>query len=255
VVAERAKVEVANDGPSPEDADETTLVLTTMGAFAPHDRLTLMATLDVMWREAELSSPGGERVERSAGGLGDLTVLASSPLRASLLGGAAALAPFAGLKVPTGADDESDMFGRLPQQLQVGTGAFDVPLGALATWRGSGLALFAAATYTIRTEANEFDAGDSLRGDLAAQRSLLRAGDFELAAALESHAEWRAADRGRLAPAESGGLSWFGCPGLRARFGRHVIETAVELPITQPFDRHVDVVIRAGYRVALSEQP
>lgn len=248
-ITERAKLELATDGPAPEEADEITAVLTTMASAAPHDRITLAATIAVMWRGAELSSPAGDRVERTAGGLGDLTIYAASPLRGALGGGALVVAPYAGLKIPTGSDDESDGFGRLPQRLQVGTGAFDLPLGAIASWAHPEIALHTAATYAVRTEANEFDAGDSLRWDFAAHRSIARSGDLELIAALETHALWRFADRGRLAPAESGGLSWYGAPGLLARLGRHAIEGAVEIPFVQPFDTHIDAVVRAGYRL------
>lgn len=246
-VVERGSVEIATDGPAPEGADETTLVATTMVSAAPHRRVTLSAMFDYMWRNAELTAPGGARVDRTARGIGDLTLMASSPLE--VIAGVIA-APFAGIKVPTGHDDQTDAFGRLPQRLQVGTGAFDVPAGVLAYLTGEPWALYAAMTYTFRSEAHEFDAGDSLRWDVAAQRSLDAAG-VDLDVALESHIVWRAADRGTRAPAESGGVSWFLAPAMRGHLDRHALELAVEVPVVQPFDQHVDLVIRAGYRLEI----
>lgn len=243
---QRGSVELATAGPAPEFAEETSLIATTMAAASVHARLTLAAQLDYVWRTAELSAPDGGRIHRTVSGWGDLNLVASSPVSIAepLLMG-----PFLGIKLPTASDARSDAFGRLPQRLQVGTGAVDVPAGVLARWTRAGLDLYTVATYTLRTEANEFDAGDSFRWDLAAQRAFTPPGAaLVLEPCLETHVTWRAADRGRRAPVESGGMSWFVAPGLRGRYHRHALEGAIEFPLTQPFDQHVDLVMYLGYR-------
>lgn len=254
MVAERGSWELARKGPAPEHADDATLVLTTLAAVALHERLTAMVMLGHLWRTAELSAPTGDRVERSASGFGDITLLLSGvAYNGGLSTGELVVAPIAGVKFPTGAHDDSDHFGRLPQRLQVGTGALDIVAGAVASWRRAPWSAYAATTYLLRTRAHDFEAGDELRLDAAAHRCVAPWSGCDrsaqrLFAVVESHLTYQAADRGRLAPVESGGVRWYVAPGMRWQLGRHVLEVAVELPLLQPVDRHIDFVARAGYR-------
>jgi hypothetical protein len=66
---------------------------------------------------------------------------------------------------------------------------------------------------------------------------------------METRVVWQDADEGLLAPEISGGTNWFAAPGLRLLAGRHAMEAAVELPLRQPADQHVDFIARVGYRI------
>jgi hypothetical protein len=162
---------------------------------------------------------------------------------------------FAGAKAPIGEDDESDPLGRLPQRFQVGTGAWDVVGGAMASWRGSALAADAAVGYAWRGEAHDFDAGDEVRSELSIRRCVAPwrcAERLQLVAAAESRVVWQTADAGTRAPADTGGVSWYVAPGVQAVVARdHTFEAAVELPVMQPPDQHVAAVLRLGYRLVI----
>lgn len=257
-VAGQAALVRAPDGPAPENADETVLAGSVVAMAGVLPRTTLAATVQYIDKSTRISVPSGGMAERETGGIGDVTgVVLVEAFRQRLGGGAVSAVGFAGVKAPLGKDDASDPLGRLPQRLQVGTGAWDVLGGAMASWRGEPVAVDAALSYAWRGEANDFDAGDELRGELSVRRCVVPwqcAGDRPLCviAAAETRATWQAADAGPLAPAETGGVNWYVAPGLQAVVARdHTFEAAVEFPLTQPEDQHVAAVVRVGYRLVI----
>ena len=246
-VGSQGSLVAAPDGPAPENADERVLSLSAVAMSALFPRLTLAVAVPWVDRRVEARGPRGDEIARRARGAGDVTTsLALTAFR----GGAWALAPFVSVKSPTAASDEVDDLGRLPQRLQVGTGAWDAAAGALVSWQAREVELDGALSYLLRTEAHDFDAGDEMRAELSARRALPGVGR-RLVGALEGHLIWQDADRGPLAPAESGGASLYLCPGLQANLGRHTIDAAAEVPLAQPADRHVAIAARLGYRLVL----
>lgn len=150
------------------------------------------------------------------------------------------LAPFAGLKLPTGADDRTDGLGRLPPPLQLGSGSWDPLLGTVFTWQTLRWELDASASYQRRTEANGFKAGDEARGEASFQyrvvpRSALESGvPSYLYAVLESNLVWQGRDRLAGAPdPDSGGFTWYAAPGLQWVTQRTIIEAAVQVPVVK----------------------
>lgn len=246
-VGSQGSLVASPDGPAPEAADERILSVSAVAMSALFPRVTLAVAVPYIDRRVEARIPGGDEIARRARGAGDVTTsLALTALRR----GALLAAPFFALKSPTGSSDEADDLGRLPQRFQVGTGAWDAAAGALVSWRADEVELDGALSYLLRSEAHDFDAGDELRAELSARRALPGAGRL-LVGALETHVAWQAADRGPLAPAESGGAIVYLCPGLQANLGPHTIDAAAELPLAQPPDQHVAVAARVGYRIVL----
>ena len=246
-VGSQGSLVAAPGGPSPENADERMMSIAAVAMSALFPRVTLAVAMPYVDRRVEADSPGGDPVARRARGAGDVTAsLAVTAFRR----GPILVAPFLSVKTPTGASDERDELGRLPQRLQVGTGAWDAAAGALVSWQLPAVELDAALSYLLRTEAHDFDAGDEIRGELSARRALPGTGR-RLVGALESHLIWQAADGGMRAPDTSGGASWYLCPGLQSNLGRHTIDAALEVPVVQPSDQHVALAARLGYRLLL----
>ncbi|MBW2465145.1 MAG: transporter [Deltaproteobacteria bacterium] len=247
----------ATGGPGPESADENVLAVPTVIVWGIHTRVALISQIPFLYKDVQLSLPSGARAHRTTTGFGDLsTVLRVSALQLDGPGRTLRLAPFAGLKLPTGAQNESDELGRLPPRLQLGTGSWDPIFGLIATWQTLDFELDASLSYNLRTAANDFDAGDEVRADLSFQYRIFPFGDLEggvpgfVYLVLESRVLWQAEDRGAVAPTPSGGWSWALAPGLQYVTMRYVIEGAVELPVTQPDGLHDDFTARLSFRAS-----
>jgi hypothetical protein len=69
------------------------------------------------------------------------------------------MAPFVGLKMPTGATGIADDLGQLPPALQLGSGSWDPFGGLIFTWQKLRWEFDASGSYLVRTRANDFNAG------------------------------------------------------------------------------------------------
>ena len=86
------------------------------------DHLALFGALPLVDKDLDLAA-GGERIGRRASGLGDLSLFGRYTLyQDDQPGRTFRLAPFLGVKAPTGSDDRSDSRGRLPPPVQPGSG-------------------------------------------------------------------------------------------------------------------------------------
>jgi hypothetical protein len=216
------------------------LMAPTVLVYGLDARLTVMGVLPFLYKRMEASTPGG-RVARETTGFGDMmAVVRWSALQLDEPGETIRLAPLAGVKLPTGAQDEADELGRFPEPFQLGSGSWD-PLGGIVfTWQRLRWELDAQVLYHLRTEANDFDAGDEARADVSFQYRLLPWGAIGagvpsfLYAVLETTIVWT--DEDRTAGAEdpsSGGFVWYVTPGVQWISKRSVLEAAVQLPAAQ----------------------
>jgi len=168
------------------------------------------------------------------------------------------IAPFAGVGLPTGDDDERDRFGRLPQLLQLGSGSVDPLFGVVGTWQTLDYQVDAQASYQFNTEANDFQFGDVLGFDASLQYRLWpRALGPGVPGFLYGIAEANLIHQdenqigGRDDP-DSGGTALFLGPGLQYVTKRWVLEAIVQLPAVQGLNGDAlenDFVVRAGFRV------
>lgn len=247
----------ADGGPAPEQATLNVLTIPTLVVWGVHERVALLATLPFMHKDVEVTMPDGSRVHRSATGFGDLDVLVRvTAWQDDATGRTLRLAPFAALALPTGATREEDALGRLPQDLQVGSGSWTPRIGAVLTWQTLDFELDAAVEGIFRIPGDELDLGDQVRASLSFQGRIFPWGELSAGVpafvylVAEAAGGWRAEDTGSLAPIQSGGFDLWLTPGLQLVTMRWVLEAAAELPVVQPAGSHVDVRARVSGRVS-----
>lgn len=159
--------------PTPMAQNLNALIAATVLIYGINADLMLMGVLPFLYKRVAVTTPVG-RVTRHTSGFGDLTTLARYTVFAlDRPGETLRLAPFAGLKIPTGAQNEADELGRYSQPFQLGSGSWDPLGGAVLTWQTLRWELDVSATYQLRTEANDFRAGDEARGDASLQYRLI----------------------------------------------------------------------------------
>lgn len=230
----------ATDDPGPLDRDLNVLVAPTVVVYGLNRRVALFAMEPFVSKQIEVQTPAG-RVTRAATGFGDLTTLARvTAVAIDRSGETIRLAPFAGVKLPTGTDDRADGLGRLPEALQLGSGSWDPLLGTVFTWQKLRWELDASASYQRRTEAHGFRAGDEGRGEVSFQYRLVPRGALGsgvpsyLYAVVESNAVWQGRDRLAGVPdPDSGGFTWYLAPGLQWVTLRTVLEAAVQVLVVK----------------------
>lgn len=249
----------ASEDPSALDRSlEVRGTVSVLGYGATRD-LALFGVLPYLHKELDLTGPGGGRITRSTSGFGDARVFGRYTLfQHDSRGRTFRIAPFLGIELPIGDDDDSDRLGRLPQPLQSGSGSWDPMGGAVATFQTLAYQLDARLSYKANSEANDFELGDELRLDASLQYRLL---PRELGAGvpgflygvIETNLLHQAKDEiGGDKDADSGGTMLFLSPGLQYVTRKWIAELIVELPVAQNLNGTAledDYTVRAGFRV------
>jgi len=209
-------------------------------AYGFNPKLALFAVLPYVDKRMNLTI-GNKRIRRQSKGLGDARLFARYTIyQADKPGDTLRIAPFAGLKMPTGRRNKRDALGVLPRALQSGTGSWDPFVGITLTRQTLGWEFDIAAKYQLNTEASGFTFGDGVRFDASFQYRIVPQSldDVGVPAfiyvVLESNLLWNASNK--LAGAtdiNSGGTTWNLVPGLQYVTRRYVLETAIELPVVQ----------------------
>lgn len=157
----------------------------------------------------------------------------------------------------SGDDNESDALGRLPIPLHSGTGSWDGFGGVVATYQTLAFQVDAQASYTAKSEANDFEGGDEARLDGSFQyrllpRTLGKGTPGFLYGVLEANVIYRDENRSFGSPdRNSGGTSIFLTPGLQYVTKRYILEGSVQLPVSQNLNGDAlenDYVVRVGFR-------
>ncbi len=229
----------ASDDPTPMNRNLNVIAVPTVLVYGAHPRVALFGILPFLYKRLDVTMPSGERVRRSTSGFGDLsTFVRVTALQIDRPRETIRMAPFAGLKMPTGATGIADDFGRLPPALQLGSGSWDPFWGLIFTWQKLRWELDASGSYLVRTKANDFNSGDEARGDASFQYRVVPWGEVGpgvpswLFAVLETNVVWQGRDEiaGGKNP-DSGGLVWYLAPGLQWITLRTVLEAAVQIPV------------------------
>lgn len=220
--------------------------------------LAVFAVIPYFDRRLE-ADQGGVRTSHGADGLGDVTLFGRYTLyRDDRPGRTLRVAPFAGVKVPTGEDDESDSSGRLPQSLQPGSGSWDPIAGVVATFQTLDYQVDSQFSYKATTEAVGFESGDEARLDLSLQYRLwpwkLESG---LPGFLYGVLEANLLNQGRneifdVKDPDSGGTTLFIVPGLQYVTRVWIIEAGVQLPVVQELNGAAlesAYTVHAGFRL------
>ncbi len=229
----------STEDPSPMDRELNVWSFPLVGVYGLTEKWALFGIAPILFKSLEVKTPTGRRT-RDVEGLGDMSFLARYTLRQQdRPGKTTRIAPFVGIEVPTGKDDEKDSLGRLPQPLQLGSGSWDPFAGVVLTRQTLGWQFDASASYKYNTEANDFRFGDVARLDLSYQyrlwpRQLGSDVPNFIYGVLENNLIWQ--DKNEVAGStdkDSGGTTLFLAPGLQYVTKRVVLEAAILLPVIQ----------------------
>lgn len=258
IVRSQAMLTRSTDDPSPIDRELIVWAAPSVLVYGATERLTLFGIVPYLDKSLDVTTPAGRRT-RGDNGIGDLRFLARYTVwQWDRQGETLRLAPFIGLELPTGDDDETDSLGRLPQPLQLGSGSWDPTIGTVFSWQTFPWQLDTSLTYQLNTEANDFEFGDEARLDFSFQyrlwpRELGKGVPGFLYGVIESNLIWQ--DKNQLSGADdpdSGGTTWFLAPGIQYVTRRTVWEAAVQVPVIQDLNGSGlgnDFIVTAGFRV------
>lgn len=249
----------ASGDPSPADREVEVLGGISVLGYGATSDLALFGALPYIDKRLELTDTSGQRIARSTRGIGDVQLFGRYTLfQRDMPGSSVRVAPFLGLELPTGDDDDSDSFGRLPATLQLGSGSWDLFGGLIATYQTLDYQVGAQISYKANTEANDFAFGDEFRFDASLQYRLwppeLGAGvPGFLYGVVETNLLHQAKNEinGADDP-NSGGTTLFLSPGLQYVTKRWVLEGIVQLPVLQDLNGTTledDFAVRTGFRV------
>lgn len=249
----------AGDDPGPRNRDVDVLGAVSVLGYGATPKLALFGALPFLDKELDVTLPAGDRVTRDTTGVGDARLFGRYTLyKRDRRGSNFRIAPFAGLELPTGDDDDTDRLGTLPPTLQLGSGSWDPFFGVVATYQTLAYQVDAQASYQANTEANDFEFGDEVRLDASLQYRLwpreLGAGvPGFLYAVVEGNFVHQSKNQvAGIDDPDSGGETLFVSPGLQYVTKRWVLEAIVQVPVAQ--DRNGaaledDVTVRTGFRV------
>lgn len=247
------------DDPSAADRDMEVLGGISVLGYGATGDLALFGVVPYLDKKLELTDSSGRRIARSTRGIGDIQLFGRYTLfQKDMRGSNFRIAPFLGLEAPTGDDDDTDSFGRLPATVQLGSGSWDPFGGLIATYQTLDYQVDAQVSYKANTEANDFEFGDEFRFDASLQyrlwpRELGSGVPGFLYGVLETNVLHQAKNRsGGADDPNSGGTTVFLSPGLQYVTKRWVLEGIVQLPVVQDLNGTAledNFTVRAGFRV------
>ncbi|HUP46657.1 MAG TPA: transporter [Thermoanaerobaculia bacterium] len=201
-------------------------------------------------------------IVRGASGTGDTLVFARyTAFSRDEAGATLRVAPFAGVEVPTGAHNERDSSGRLPQPLQPGSGSWDFLGGIVFTRQTLQWELDADAGYRRNGEGDRYRFGEELFADVSLQYRVLprRLSDESqrfVYAVVESNLARRSKDEIDGRPdVLSGGTTMFIDFGIQYVTESWILEAALRKPVVQNLAGGAlerDYEITAGFRFNFS---
>ncbi len=232
----------------------TVVTSTTVMAYGVTSKLALFGVVPVTFKELET-----QEGKRNASGVGDARLVARYTVyRKDAVGKTYRIAPFIGVKAPTGDDTRTDEFGLLPASLQPGTGSWDVFGGLIATYASVDWNLDLQASYRANTRSGEFERGDVARADASFQyrllpRTLSRDDKGYVYGVLEANLVHSKRMRSNgIKDLNTGGTTLYLVPGVQYATRRWIAEIAVQLPIMQDLNGSAlekDFTFLAGLRV------
>lgn len=244
----------ASDDTGGMGREMTVVTANSVVAYGVTPDLALFGILPVTFKELE--TPAGIR---EADGIGDARLIARYTIyKKNAVGKTTRIAPFIGLKVPTGDSVKTDDLGLLPTSLQPGTGSWDVFGGVIATIASLDWNLDFQASYQANSRAAGIKRGDVARADASFQYRLLPQklrrddkGYFYgvIEANLVHSGRMRANGAGNP---NTGGTALSLVPGVQYATRRWIAEAAVQLPVMQDLNGSAlerDFAVLAGVRV------
>ena len=246
------------DDPTPSQRDmRVSGVMSVLGYGVTPD-FALFGMLP--WFDKRLDmSMGGQYLTSRKSGVGDLTLLGRyTAYQYDAPGRTLRIAPFLGVKAPTGEDNARDGFGRLPPPVQPGSGSWDALGGAIATYQTLNFQIDGQVSYKANRKANGFRAGDVAELDGSLQYRLwpssLGSGvPAFLYGVLEANLIHSAKDNsGGIADPNSGGTTLFITPGLQYVTRKWIVEAGVQIPVVKNLNGTAlknNYVFTTGFRI------
>ena len=228
-----------SDDPTAASRDVRVLGSISVLGYGVTGDFSLFGVLPVVDKRLKVNTPGG-RIKRSTSGLGDARLFARyTVFKDNAPGRTFRIAPFAGLKLPTGKSRSKDAFGLLPFSLQAGSGSFDPFGGVVATFQTLDFQFDAQASFKLNTRANNYRFGNEARLDASLQyrlwpQELEDTTSGFLYGVLEGNLVYRGRDElGGVKQANTGGTQFFISPGLQYVTQRWIAEAVVQIPVLQ----------------------
>ncbi|MFQ5534313.1 MAG: transporter [Sphingomonadales bacterium] len=247
------------DDAGPADRDVAVVGAASVLGYGVTPDLALFGVLPFLHKELDLTTPDGARVSRNTSGIGDARLFARYTIFKRVGPGLNfRVAPFFGVELPTGDDNDRDSLGRLPATLQLGSGSRDPFGGVVVTYQTLDFQVDAQASYKLNTSANDFELADEARLDGSLQyrlwpRELGRGVPAFVYGVLEANLLHRDKNEtGGVKDGNSGGTSLMIAPGLQYISKRWILEAIVQVPVFQDLNGTAlkdDLTVRAGFRV------
>jgi len=247
----------SGDDPGSANRDRQAFAAVSVLGYGITSDLAFFGILPYVDKSLRLTINGVNQ-NRSASGIGDLSLFARYTIfKDNIPGRTFRIAPFAGVKLPTGADDETDGLGRLPASVQAGSGSADPFGGLVATYQTLDFEVDVQASYKINTEANHFELGDVAGLDASLQyrlwpRSLQRGVPGFLYGVFEGNLISQSKNRNKgIKDPDSGGTTLVLFPGLQYVTKRWIVEGGVQIPVIQNLNGTAlekDYIARFGFR-------
>ncbi|MBI4389503.1 MAG: transporter [Nitrospinae bacterium] len=243
--------------PSPEQRDMRVSGVVSVLGYGVNRDFALFGMLPYLDKRLDMRS-GDVDVVRDRRGFGDLTLLGRYTAHEDNGPGRTfRVAPFFGVKAPTGSGNARDELGSLPPPVQSGTGSWDLTAGTVATYQTLDFQVDGQMSYQANREANGFQAGNVAEFGASLQYRLLPrdlgAGvPAFLYGVLEINLVHAAEDRlGGAGDPDSGGITLFIAPGLQYVTRKWIVEAGVQVPAVQRLNGAAlknDYVLNAGVR-------
>ncbi len=232
-------------------------LVSVLGYGAARD-FALFGVLPYLDKRLDMNA-ANQRVTRSDEGIGDLTVIGRyTAYTSDAPGRTFRIAPFLGVKAPTGSDNAQDALGTLPRDVQLGSGSWDFLGGVVGTYQTLDFQIDAQAAYRANREANGFRFGDASALDASLQyrlwpRTLGSGVPAFIYGVLEAnliHAENNRV--GGISDPNSGGTTLFLSPGLQYVTKKWILEAGVQIPVAQDLNGTAlknDYILNVGFRI------
>ncbi|TAJ22560.1 MAG: transporter [Rugosibacter sp.] len=228
----------ADDPTSAKRDMEVTGLVSVLGYGVTRD-FALFGMLPYFDKRLDMTM-GGQGLTRRRLGVGDLTLLGRYTVyEYNALGRTFRIAPFLGVKAPTGDDNTRDGLRRLPPPVQPGSGSWDALAGTVFTYQTLDFEIDSQLSYKANREANGLQAGNVAEFDASLQyrlwpRSLGNGVPAFVYGVLEANLVYSAKDRvGGADDPNSGGTTLFITPGLQYVTKKWIVEAGVQVPAIQ----------------------
>lgn len=248
----------SGNDPGTADRDRTAWAAVSVLGYGVNSDLALFGVIPYVNRDIKLTV-NDTGVTRHAEGLGDMKFFGRYTIfKNNFRGGSFRIAPFVGVKAPTGNNTIRDALGRLPASIQPGSGSWDPFAGVAMTYQTLDFQIDAQASYTANTKADGFEFGDVTRLDGSFQYRLwpkeLGGGvPGFLYGVLETNLIHQENNHsGDIKDTNSGGTRLFLVPGLQYVTKRWIAEAAIQIPVMQDLNGlnlENDYIVRAGIRL------